>query len=76
VPYPAVLLAVGINDSRVSPWESAKFGARLAAATRSERPVWFLVSDDQGHFSGSLNAKAVELADTFTFIETQLNPPR
>ena len=72
VAYPAVLLAVGLNDSRVSPWESGKFGARLAKATRSGKPVWFRNSGDQGHFSGSLSEEAAEAADTYTFFEMQL----
>jgi prolyl oligopeptidase len=70
--YPAVLLSVGSNDSRVSPWESAKFGARLAAASSSGKPVWFRVSDSEGHFAGSLQDSAAELADTYTFLELQL----
>jgi prolyl oligopeptidase len=72
VAYPAVLLAVGQNDSRVPPWESGKLGARLAAATSSARPVLIRVSGDQGHFSGTLSDRANELADTFTFFEEQL----
>jgi prolyl oligopeptidase len=72
VAYPAVLLAVGLNDSRVSPWESGKFGARLARATKSGKPVWFRNSGDQGHFTGSLSEEAAELADTYTFLEMQM----
>jgi len=65
-------VAVGLNDSRVSPWESGKCGARLAKATRSGKPVWFRNRGDQGHFSGSLSEEAAETADTYTFFEMQL----
>jgi prolyl oligopeptidase len=47
--YPAVLLQVGRNDPRVSPWHSAKMAARLQAATSSGRPVLFSMDDDAGH---------------------------
>src|SRR6185369_15406803 len=49
VAYPAVLLMVGLNDQRVSPWMSAKFGARLQAVSRGERPVLIRVDGDSGH---------------------------
>ncbi len=37
--YPAVMLNTGINDPRVSPWELAKFAARLQSASTSGRPI-------------------------------------
>ncbi|MBS0445086.1 MAG: S9 family peptidase [Proteobacteria bacterium] len=74
--YPALMLAVGLNDKRVAPWESAKFGARVAAATASGRPVWFRTSGDQGHFSGNLSAEAGEAADSYTFFEMELGTRR
>jgi prolyl oligopeptidase PreP (S9A serine peptidase family) len=46
--YPAVLLIVGLNDNRVAPWASGKFGARLAAATNGQRPIWFRTDADMG----------------------------
>jgi prolyl oligopeptidase len=52
--YPAVLLQVGRNDPRVTPWYSAKMTARLQAATSSGRPVLFSMDDDAGH--GGVNA--------------------
>jgi prolyl oligopeptidase len=73
VPYPAVMLAVGLNDSRVSTWESGKFGARLRAATTSDRPVWFRTNGDAGHFNDSLNDEAAEWADEVTFLEHVLH---
>ncbi len=49
VNYPAVLVQTGINDGRVAPWQSAKFAARLQAATASGRPVLLLVAYGEGH---------------------------
>ena len=71
--YPAVMLAVGINDSRVAPWNSGKFGARLQAATASGKPVWFRTNGDAGHFTDSLDDTASEKADIYTFLEMQLH---
>jgi prolyl oligopeptidase len=70
--YPAVMFMVGLNDNRVSPWESGKFGARLATASQSGKPVWFRTDADTGHFGTTLSAQASEDADVFTFIEMQL----
>ena len=72
VHYPAVLLVVGLNDQRVPPWESGKFGARLQAVSRGGRPVWFRTDSDTGHFGTSLSESAAEEADVYTFIESQL----
>jgi prolyl oligopeptidase len=52
--YPAVLLQVGRNDPRVTPWHSAKMAARLQAVSASGRPVLFWMDDDAGH--GGINS--------------------
>jgi prolyl oligopeptidase len=70
--YPPVLLVVGMNDHRVSPWESGKFAARLAAASAAKRPVWFRTDVDMGHFNTAESAEAAELADGFAFAEAML----
>jgi prolyl oligopeptidase len=67
--YPAVMLIVGLNDNRVVPWASGKFGARLMAASANPRPVWFRTDTDMGHFSTALGAQALESADTYAFAE-------
>jgi prolyl oligopeptidase len=72
VRYPAVMLAVGLNDSRVSTWDSGKFGARLRVATASGKPVWFRTNGDAGHFNDSLDDKAAERADEWAFLEQVL----
>jgi prolyl oligopeptidase len=72
VSYPAVMLIVGLNDNRVVPWNSGKFGARLAAATRSGKPVWYRTDADMGHVGTALTANAAKSADTYAFIEMQM----
>jgi prolyl oligopeptidase len=39
VNYPAMLITHGITDPRVEPWQSAKFAARVQAASASGKPV-------------------------------------
>ena len=73
VRYPAVMLAVGLNDSRVSTWDSGKFGARLRVATTSGKPVWFRTNGDAGHFNDSLDDQAAERADEAAFLEHVLH---
>jgi prolyl oligopeptidase len=73
VRYPAVMLAVGLNDSRVSTWDSGKFGPRLGAATTSEKPVWIRTNGDAGHFNDSLDDQAAERADEAAFLEYVLH---
>ena len=71
--YPPVLLIVGLNDNRVPPWASGKFGARLAAATRGQGPVWFRTDSDMGHFNTAAGAQSLELSDAFAFAEAMLH---
>lgn len=71
--YPAIMLAVGLNDSRVPTWESGKFGARLRAASTSGQPVWFRTNADAGHFNDSLDDAAAEWADEAAFLEHVLH---
>jgi prolyl oligopeptidase len=73
VRYPAVMLAVGLNDSRVSTWDSGKFGARLRAATTNGKPVWIRTNGDAGHFNDSLDDQAAERADEAAFLEYVLH---
>jgi prolyl oligopeptidase len=72
--YPAVMLDVGLNDNRVSPWETGKFAARLRAANTSGRPVWIRTNADGGHgIQASLGAEATEFADIYAFMDAQLS---
>jgi prolyl oligopeptidase len=46
--YPAVLLATGITDPRVAPFQVAKMTARLQVATSSGKPILMRVDYDAG----------------------------
>ena len=70
--YPAILLPVGLNDSRVSTWQTGKFAARMNVASRSGKPVWIRTDAQSGHLGGSLSSQAAEQADIYTFIEMSL----
>jgi prolyl oligopeptidase len=71
--YPAMMLDVGLNDSRVAPWETGKFAARLRAADTSGRPVWIRTDANGGHgIQHSLGAEAAEFADIYAFLDAQL----
>ena len=69
--YPPLLLVTGLNDQRVAPWHSGKFGARVLA-TAPRTPVWFRTDLDTGHFTTNANAMARELADVYGFLEDVL----
>lgn len=72
VKYPAVLVTHGANDPRVEPWQSAKFAARLQAASASGKPVLFRVDYDSGHGVGSTKTQRLqERADIFSFMMWQ-----
>jgi prolyl oligopeptidase len=67
--YSPVLLFVGINDNRVAPWNSGKFGARLLAVSDGGTTVWYRTDDDMGHFNTAQTAQSRLQADGFTFAE-------
>lgn len=75
VAYPAVMLDVGLNDNRVAPWNSGKYGARLLADNAGPSLVMFRTDADAGHFGTSLSQAAAEDADHFTFVEMTLGGP-
>lgn len=76
VSYPAVLLVVGLNDNRVSGWNSGKFAARLLAATPGGNPVLIRIDDDAGHGVGSTREQAAaQQADMFAFLFWRLGHP-
>jgi prolyl oligopeptidase len=68
VQYPAVLVTTGLTDPRVSPWEPAKFAARLqASGTRA--PVLLRVESEAGHGIGSAKTQRDrEFADIASFV--------
>ena len=78
VAYPAVMAIDGTNDSRVPVWMSAKFIARLQAATGSHnRPILLRVDFDAGHGFGSTRSQLMEmLVDRWSFMLWQSGDPR
>ncbi|AKC86953.1 hypothetical protein WQ53_09505 [Pseudoxanthomonas suwonensis] len=71
--YPAVLLVHGYNDPRVDVWFSAKFAARLQAASGSGKPVLLRVDYDAGHGHGTGRAQNdAQDADKIAFIRWRL----
>ncbi|HEX6124084.1 MAG TPA: prolyl oligopeptidase family serine peptidase [Pyrinomonadaceae bacterium] len=73
VKYPAVILTHGINDPRVEPFMSAKFAARLQAATASQFPVLLRIDYDAGHGIGTSRSQMIaEQADVLAFFLSQL----
>lgn len=70
--YPAVLFTVGLNDSRVPPWMTAKLAAKLQAGKPS-RPVLVRTDTAGGHGTGSArDQQYAERADVFAFLRAQL----
>lgn len=67
--YPAVMLDVGLNDNRVAPWNSGKYGAQLKYYAKGQSLVLFRTDADSGHFGTSLSQAAAEAADHYAFID-------
>jgi prolyl oligopeptidase len=73
--YPGTLLIVGRNDTRVSPWMSAKLGAQLQASNDGSRPILLQVQGQGGHFSAAKEQVEAELADIYAFLLWQAGVP-
>jgi prolyl oligopeptidase len=72
VNYPAMLITHGITDPRVEPWQSAKFAARVQAASASGKPVLLRMDYEAGHGIGSTKTQLLqERADMFAFMMWQ-----
>jgi prolyl oligopeptidase len=66
--YPAMIVTVGLNDQRVSPWMSAKLVARLRAARPDGAAVLLRIDAEAGHGRGSTRAQELALvADVWSF---------
>jgi prolyl oligopeptidase len=73
--YPAVLLAHGMNDKRVEPWQSMKMAARLQAAG-SDKLVLLRLEMQSGHGISAEVAQRNQLyADTYAFLLWQMGDP-
>ena len=76
VKYPAVLVSTGMNDSRITPWEPAKFAAVLQNSTSSGKPVLLYVNYENGHFTSDLDVVFKEYSDIFAFALWQVGHPK
>lgn len=71
--YPPVMMDIGLNDSRVTPWQTGKFAAQLRASSTSGKPVWIRTDANSGHgMQRSMGSEAAEFADIFAFMDAQL----
>jgi len=68
VQYPATLITTGMNDPRVTPWQSGKFAAKLQSNTTTQKPVLFSVNYKSGHgFGDSTKDQLKNQANVFAF---------
>jgi prolyl oligopeptidase len=75
VTYPPVLIATGLNDPRVMPWQPAKFAAALMAAG-SKNPVLLRIDAEAGHGVGSTKTQSDQLAaDWIAFVKWRAGVP-
>jgi prolyl oligopeptidase len=68
VQYPPVMIATGLNDPRVLPWEPAKLTAALQASGTT-RPILLRIDAEAGHGIGSTKSQDDALyADMWAFV--------
>ena len=68
VQYPPVMITIGLNDPRVSPWEPAKLTAALQASGTA-RPILLRIDEEAGHGFGSTKSQNDALyADMWAFV--------
>ncbi len=71
--YPATMFTHGVNDPRVEVWHSTKTAARLAAASRSGKPILLRLDYDAGHGIGNTRKQQMlERADIYAFLLWQM----
>jgi prolyl oligopeptidase len=67
--YPATLVVSGLNDPRAATFHSAKYMARMAAATTSGEPVLLRIDFGAGHGMGSTRSQRDAMwADIYSFV--------
>jgi len=76
VNYPAVIINIGMNDGIVTPWDPAKFIARMQNSNSVGKPVLLSVTYDTGHHI-SRNKKTFykDISDIFAFSLWQTGEP-
>jgi prolyl oligopeptidase len=73
--YPAVLVTVFSNDSRVDPLHGYKMCAALQHATASERPVLLRAEGQVGHGQRAVSLTATLAGDCLAFVAEQTALP-
>ena len=68
--YPALICVTGINDPRVSPWQSAKLIATFQQLNPSDKPALLMVNYENGHFNSDS-----DYADQIAFALWQCGHP-
>jgi prolyl oligopeptidase len=74
--YPAVIIRVGMNDSRVVPWMPGKFAGVLQNNSASGKPTLLYANYDNGHFTSDFDVVFKEYADIFSFALWQVGHPK
>jgi len=68
ITYPPFLGVIGMNDLRVSPWQTGKFVAKLQQMNVSDNIAIMMVDFNEGHYFNSTKTKSMEkLACIFSF---------
>jgi prolyl oligopeptidase len=67
--YPSMLIMTGTNDTRVPPYHSFKFAAKLQNNPNQKNPILLLVQNKTGHYGANeYYAKIKEKAAAFNFL--------
>lgn len=66
--YPAMLIATGDRDDRVSPGESYKFAAALQHAQAGDAPILLRVTPNAGHDYGAAGSGPNPVVDRYAFL--------
>jgi oligopeptidase B len=73
VPYPPLLVQIGLNDQRVPYWEGAKYLSKLAELSTGQGPYLLQTDFESGHSSDrrkALEQQALEYAFLISLFKT------
>ncbi|GEN69876.1 prolyl oligopeptidase family serine peptidase [Chryseobacterium rhizosphaerae] len=74
--YPSTLIYTGINDPKISPWQSTKFVAKLQADNSSKNPILLNIDYEGGHGGDiPVTQRYSNLSNIFAFAFWQLGHP-
>ncbi|VAW25501.1 Prolyl endopeptidase, partial [hydrothermal vent metagenome] len=73
VNYPSILIMTGSDDTRVPPYHSFKFAAKLQQNPSQKAPILLWSQDKTGHYGANeFNAKIKEFATVYNFLFQEL----